>query len=55
MKKLVSIIVSVFMLAGAFCLCAFAEDMPLASADVYVTIADGEGKLALTQEKISGY
>ena len=53
MKKLLSITLAVLMLVSTFCLTAFAEDAVPASADVYVTIADNNGKLALTQEKIT--
>lgn len=53
MKKLLSITLAVLMLVSTFCLTAFAEDVAPASADVYVTIADNNGKLVLTQEKIT--
>lgn len=53
MKKLLSITLAVLMLVSTFCLTAFAEDVAPASADVYVTIAYNNGKLVLTQEKIT--
>lgn len=53
MKKFLSITLAVLMLVSTFCLTAFAEDATPASADVYVTIADNNGKLVLTQEKIT--
>lgn len=53
MKKFLSFTLSVLMLVGAFCLTAFAEDAAPSAADVYVTIADHNGALALAQEKIT--
>lgn len=50
MKKFLSITLAALMLASILCLSVFAAD---ASADVYVTIADKDGKLALVQEKIT--
>jgi hypothetical protein len=50
MKKFLSITLAALMLASILCLPVFAAD---ASADVYVTIADKDGKLALVQEKIT--
>lgn len=54
MKRTSLILLAVCLLLGTFALPAFASAEPAAAtADVYVTIADGEGKLALTQEKIT--
>lgn len=52
MKKILSITFVVLMLVSVFCLTAFADETS-ATADVYVTIADHNGKLVLTQEKIT--
>ncbi len=51
MKKILSIALSVLVLISVFCLTAWADDA--ASAEVYVTIADQNGKLVLVQEKIT--
>ena len=60
MKKLLSVILCAALLLSAGAVCAFAEDSaPVseetspASADVYVTIADAEGKTAVAAEKIT--
>ena len=52
MKKLISISVALIMLFGIWGISAFAEGTE-ASAKVYVTISNGEGKLVLTQEEIT--
>ena len=52
MKKLISISVALIMLFGIWGISAFAEGTG-ASAKVYVTISNGEGKLVLTQEEIT--
>ncbi|MBQ8558752.1 MAG: LPXTG cell wall anchor domain-containing protein [Tyzzerella sp.] len=51
MKKLLTVVMTTIMLIGCFNLTVFAEEGTL-SANVYVTISDKDGKLALTQEKI---
>lgn len=50
MKKLLSITLTVLLLLSTLALGVFAEDL---SAEVYVTIADENGKLVLAQEKIT--
>lgn len=52
MKKLLTIVMTLVMLIGCVSLTALAEEDPL-SADVYVTISDKDGKLALAYEKIT--
>ena len=52
MKKLISISVALIMLFGIWVISAFAEGT-VASAKVYVSISNGEGKLVLTQEEIT--
>lgn len=52
MKKLISVSVALLMLFSMSSISAFAADAP-ETATVYVTIADGEGKLVLTQETIT--
>lgn len=52
MKKFICVFVSLLMLFGICGISAFAEGTG-ASAKVYVTIADGDGKLVLTQEEIT--
>ena len=52
MKKFICVFVSLLMLFGICGISAFAEGTG-ASAKVYVTISNGEGKLVLTQEKIN--
>ncbi|MBQ3816926.1 MAG: hypothetical protein II802_01490 [Clostridia bacterium] len=51
MKKLFALVVTLILVIGSFSLTAFAK--PALLADVYVTISDKDGKLALTQEKIT--
>lgn len=55
MKKRIILLASAFVLMlGTFSTVAFAEETKeTKSAEVYVTIADGAGQLALTQEKIT--
>lgn len=52
MKKVLSMAMALLLLSvcGIF---AFAEDTDMESAIVYVTISDGEGKLAITQEAVT--
>ncbi|MBQ8496366.1 MAG: hypothetical protein IJ489_02795 [Clostridia bacterium] len=50
MKKLITLTLSILMLVSVFCLTASADDN---TTNVYVTIADEEGKLVLAQEKIA--
>lgn len=55
MKRTSLILLVVCLLLGTFALPAFASvsaKPSAATADVYVTIADGSGKLAMTQEKV---
>lgn len=52
MKKLFAVTLTLLMLLGSMSLTAFAETETL-SANVYVTIADREGKPVLTQQKIT--
>ena len=52
MKKFICVFVSLLMLFGICGISAFAEGTE-ASAKVYVTISNGEGKLVLTQEEIT--
>jgi len=49
MKKILSVMLAVVLL-GTLCITASAEGV---SAEVYVTVADGKGELALAQEKIT--
>ena len=49
MKKVISILLSVLLMLSIGVLCAAAED----TADVYVTIADKDGKLAVSAEKVT--
>lgn len=51
MKKILSFMLSLIMLTAVLSVSAFAADAD--SAEVLVTIADGEGKLALALEKIT--
>lgn len=53
MKKILSITLAVLVILSAFTLSIFADNSTSVSADVYVTISDENGKLVLTQEKIS--
>ena len=48
MKKTLALVLALMLVLSTAALSAFAAD----TADVYVTISDGEGKLVLTQEKI---
>lgn len=52
MKKLISISVALLMVLSIRSISAFAENAEV-SAKVYVTVADGEGKLVLTQEAVT--
>lgn len=49
MKKTLALVLALMLVLSTAALSAFAAD----TADVYVTISDGEGKLVLTQEKIT--
>ena len=49
MKKTLSVILSVLIILSIGVVCAAAED----SADVWVTIADKDGKLAVAAEKVT--
>ena len=51
MKKILSVIIALLITAYGMCFTAFADDA--AAADVFVTIADENGKLVLVQEKIT--
>lgn len=53
MKKILSITLAILVLLSTLALGVFAESSTSLSADVYVTIADDNGKLVLTQEKIT--
>ncbi len=52
MKKILFPVLAVFVLFGALSIAVAAEEARL-SADVYVTVSDKDGNLALTQEKIT--
>ncbi len=52
MKKIFFPVLAVFVLFGALSIAVAAEEARL-SADVYVTVSDKDGNLALTQEKIT--
>ena len=52
MKKIVAITSALLMMLSAGSLAAVAEDAP-AKASVYVTIADKDGKLAMTQQAVT--
>lgn len=52
-KRIISLASALVLMLGTFSTATFAEDTEeVKSVDVYVTIADGEGQLALAQEKI---
>lgn len=54
MKKIISVFTAVMLLLGALTLGISASAAPAADTiDVYVAISDGEGKLALSYEKIT--
>ena len=54
MKKVLCAVVAVLMMLSVFGVVSFAEGTQAAEPiDVYVTISDGEGKLVVTQEKIT--
>ena len=54
MKKFFAFTMSAILLLSAFCLMASATEEPTASrAEIYVTVADKDGKLAVTYEKIT--
>lgn len=53
MKKFYAITMAVLVLLGSLCLPAYAEVTASGTTEVYVTIADQDGKLALAQEKIT--
>ncbi len=53
MKKVISIAMVLMMLLSFASVSVFAEDTQQLSANVYVTIADENGKLAIAQEKIT--
>ncbi|MDO4863077.1 MAG: hypothetical protein Q4A05_02805, partial [Ruminococcus sp.] len=50
MKKFIAAAAAAFITCSAMSITAFAEE---ASADVFVTVADGEGKLAVAQEAVT--
>ncbi len=51
MKKIISVMISAIMIASMLSVAVFAGDAQ--SADVFVTIVDGDGKLVVTLEKIT--
>lgn len=53
MKRFFAILLTLLLTINTVGLTAFAEQTQAKTADVYVTIADGEGELALVQEKIT--
>ncbi len=53
MKKIISMAAAAVLCIGMTGVTAFAEESATDTASVYVTISDNEGKLVLTQEKIT--